>query len=568
MTRPGSAFPGVGFLAAADDRSAVVEPGRGRVSYAELDRLADAVAGRIRQLGVAPGVRIGLYVHRSADAIAAMLGTLRAGCTYVPVDPFAPVERNAEIHVDCGVALSLVEVCFAEAYRDATRRLGGTIDLQQVGPVGLGRAVGEWASDGAGFGRDRPDRGTPPGSEIACIIYTSGSTGRHKGWMMSCAAIEVHARWCHELLRPDAADVFANHAQLNFGMSLFDVYASLTCGASLVLVPDQVRQFAAHVVDLLARERVTIWFSGPAILSLIAALDDLEARDLSALRAVAFAGEVFPAPPLTTLRRRLSHPRYFNFYGSTETNVAAYYELAADLELDRPPPIGRPCEHYEARVVALAGADGSAEGADQTSTSTAGDDASAASAGTHGAAACGGGSADDTGETGIGEGPGVVAGVGAAGELQLRGLGLTTGYVNQPDLTRERLVAATDGGPPWYRTGDLAIELPTGDLRYAGRIGRMVKLRGYRVEPGEIETRLHEHPEIKEVGVVPVDGPRGVQLVAHLSGKRLSTIALKEFCAVKLPAYMVPERFVFHAALPRNLRGKIDFARLRALSTE
>jgi acyl-coenzyme A synthetase/AMP-(fatty) acid ligase len=281
----------------------------------------------------------------------------------------------------------------------------------------------------------------------------------------------------------------------------------------LVLVPDEIRQFARHVVDLLVRERVTIWFSGPAILSLIGALDDLETRDLAALRVVAFAGEVFPAPPLTTLRRRLPHPRYFNFWGSTETNVGVYYELPPDAVFDAPPPIGRPCEHYEARVVGLAGEDPPADG---------------------------------------------------IGELQLRGTGLTTGYLNQPELTRERLLDAGDGGLPWYRTGDLATRLPGGALRYAGRIGRMVKLRGYRVEPGEIETRLHEHSAIREVGVVAVEGPRGLQLVAHLAGTPVSTVELKQFCAVKLPPYMIPERFVYHPALPRNLRGKIDFERLRA----
>jgi acyl-coenzyme A synthetase/AMP-(fatty) acid ligase len=281
-----------------------------------------------------------------------------------------------------------------------------------------------------------------------------------------------------------------------------------------VLVPDEIRGQARHVVNLLAHERVTIWFSAPAILSLISDLDDLESRDLSTLRFVAFAGEVFPVTPLARLRRRLPHPRYFNLYGSTETNVAAYHEIPAAAEIDGPPPIGRPCEHYEARLV----------GSDGESVPT-----------------------------------------GTPGELQMRGVGLTTGYLNQPELTAERIIAAPDGGQPWYRTCDLAIELPNGDLRYAGRIGRMVKLRGYRVEPGEIEARLYQHPQIKEAGVVAIDGPRGLTLVAHVSGARLPVVELKQFCAVKLPPYMIPERFVFHDALPRTARGKIDFDSLRAL---
>ena len=158
---------------------------------------------------------------------------------------------------------------------------------------------------------------------------------------------------------------------------------------------------------------------------------------------------------------------------------------------------------------------------------------------------------------------GEVVSAGTVGELQLRGAGLTTGYLNQPALTAERLIEVSDGGPPWYRTCDLVVELATGDLRYAGRIGRMVKLRGYRVEPGEIETRLYQHPEIQEAGVVALDGPRGIELVAHVSGARLSIIELKEFCAVKLPPYMIPERFVFRDALPKTSTGKVKKYELR-----
>lgn len=512
----GVPVPQLGSLGALDDRPAVIEPGRGQVSYAELDRLADGVAGGLRRLGVQAGARVGIYARRSCDAIAVMLGALRADCTYVPVDPGAPVERNAEIHTECGVHATIIEEHFAAGYREATQRLGGTIDIQLIGPVGLGRAIDEWAPDGAARAPRKVDPVTSL-SELACILYTSGSTGRHKGWMMSRAAIEALVRWGHGLLRTSRRDVFANHAPFNFGMSLFDIYSSLNYGATLVLLPDEVRQFATHVVDLISWEGVTILFATPAILSLIAAMDDLESRDLSALRAIVFGGEVFPAPPLRTLRRRLPHPRYFNCWGSTETNIGTYYELPAEAEFDAPPPIGRPCEHYESRVV------------------------------------------DRDGE---------VVAAGTVGELQLRGAGLTTGYLNQPALTAERMIPSADGGPPWYRTSDLVTELPSGDLRYAGRIGRMVKLRGYRVEPGEIETRLYEHPQIKEASVVSVDGPRGIQLVAHLSGTRLSIIELKEFCAVKLPPYMIPERFVFHAALPRNPRGKIDFQSLRTASLQ
>lgn len=490
------------------------------MSYAELDRLASAVAGRLRGLGVPRGARIGLYLRRSTDAIAAMLGTLRAGCAYVSLDPRAPVDRNAAIQAASGVHLTLVEDRFEAAYRervDASNR--DPIAVQRLGSVGMGTAIAEWA-----LGGDRLDPAdASAATELACILYTSGTTGRPKGWMMTRRAIEAHVRWCHDTLGATRDDRFANHAQFNFGMSLFDIYSSLGCGAALVLVPDEVRQHAARVVDLLARERVTIWFSGVAVLALIARLDDIATRDLSALRVLAFAGEVFPEAQLAALRNRLPrpHPRIFNFYGSTETNVAAFHELLPDDQTSGQPPMGRPCAHYAARVV---GGDGRPVEPGQT------------------------------------------------GELQLRGVGLTSGYWDQPAATADKLAPADDGGEPWLRTGDLVVELPTGDLRYVGRIGRMLKVRGYRVEPGEIEARLYEHPAIGEAAVVAVpaaDG--GIELVAHvstLSGDRLPVVELKEFCAAKLPAYMIPSRFEFHAALPRTSTGKRDLQSLHTLTAK
>ncbi|HLG59542.1 MAG TPA: amino acid adenylation domain-containing protein [Vicinamibacterales bacterium] len=512
-----SATSPLGTLAAADDRPAIVEPGRGAITYAELDRLANRIAGKLRGLGLRPGARIGIYMRRSADAIAVMLGTLRAGCAYVPVDPRAPAERIADSQIDCRVRATFVEERFEQPYRAALGHAGRGDDIAilRLGPVGLGVAAYEWTATDAG--PDLSAANDITSGDLACILYTSGSTGRPKGWMMSRVAIEAHARWCHDFLAPTREDIFANHAQFSFGMSLFDIYSSLGCGATLVLVPDEVRQHGARVVDLLVRERVTIWFSGPAILSLIGQVQDLESRDLSALRVVAFAGEVFPLAQLENLRARLPHPRYFNFWGSTETNVGAHYELPKDLLLDGPPPFGRPCEHYEARVAA-----------------------------------------ED----------GTTARPAATGELQLRGIGLSSGYWNQPELTAEKLCWADDGGQPWFRTGDLAVQLSSGNLRYVGRIGRMVKLRGYRVEPGEIEARLYQHPGLREAAVVPVDGPMGLSLVAHISsatGSRLPVVELKEFCARKLPAYMIPDRFEFYDALPRTSSGKIDIKGLGGL---
>src|SRR6185436_8096578 len=137
----------LGSLAALDDRPAVIEPGRGQVSYAELD----GVAAKLCALGVEPGSHVGLYLRRSTDAIALMLGTLRAGCTYVPVDPGAPLARNAEILSDCAVRVTIAEQSFAAAHREALRAAGAAIDVQSIGEIGLGRAVREWTLDRGSF---------------------------------------------------------------------------------------------------------------------------------------------------------------------------------------------------------------------------------------------------------------------------------------------------------------------------------------------------------------------------------------------------------------------------------
>ena len=468
----------LGTLPLVDDGPAIIEPGVGRLTYGELDALAGRVAGRLGQLGIGPGSRIAICLPRSADVVAAMLGTLRAGAAFVPLDPNAPAERNAQIIADCGVQLVL--------------------DVSALGPVGQGRAIAAWAKDASAPAPVAHDDAT-----LASVMYTSGSTGRPKGAMMTRRALAAFARFIGDTIRPGRTDVFASHAPFHFAMSTFDLLGTLTFGAALAIVPETARASADRVVEIIERERVTIWFAGPAILTQVAKLG-LGAR-LGSLRLLAFAGEVFPLSHLRELRRQLAGPRYLHVWGSTETNIGVVHELPPG-ELDAPPPIGTPCAHFEYRICDAAG-----EPVPR----------------------------------------------GTPGELVLRGPAVFSGYANQEPRAG------------WHRTGDLVIELPSGQLQYAGRLGRMVKIRGYRVEPGEVEARLYEHPRVVEAGVVAEGSEGELELVAHLrtlDDQRLTMVELKQFCATKLPPYMIPKRFVFHPALPRTANGKIDLQRLAEVS--
>jgi acyl-coenzyme A synthetase/AMP-(fatty) acid ligase len=262
-----------------------------------------------------------------------------------------------------------------------------------------------------------------------------------------------------------------------------------------------------------------VWYSAPSILSLLAEYGDLEARDLSALRLVLFAGEVFPVKHLRALHALLPRPRYFNLYGPTETNVCTFYEIPRKIPEERsePFPIGRACSHLLTRVV----------DSELRSVSA-----------------------------------------GQEGELCVGGAGVMRGYWNLAELSA-RAFLVDDEGVRWYRTGDIVVEGPDGNYVFLGRRDRMVKRRGYRVELGEIEAALYRHPAVREVGVVAVSNQEiGVRVKAFLAchdGRHPSVIEMKRFCADHLPGYMIPDFFSFHGVLPKTSTDKLDYQRLKEM---
>lgn len=506
-------------LARHGERIAVVEPGRGKVTYARLDSLVSSMAGWLRQKAVRPGDRIGLCLARSTDALAIMLGSLRASAAYVPVDATAPIPRNAGIFADCAPRVVLADERYAEKLRSELAGLGKQIPVVSLTDVGLGNGLERFLS--AAVDTDLAPAGSDEGipGDLAYVLYTSGSTGKPKGVMITRENAVVFVDWCVRVLRPSADDRFANHAQFHFDISVLDIYTSLSAGAAVVLVPDDVGRHAGNAAQLVLEEGITVWYSAPSILASMGESDAAGTLAASKLRIIAFAGEVFPITKLKELVRRVPRPKYLNLYGPTETNVCTYFELPANIDgYERPVPIGRQCEHYEARVV-------DAEGNPVSK--------------------------------------------GSEGELVCRGPGVMFGYWGAPHLTREKLFPARDGGRDWYRTGDLVIELDDHVFDYRGRVDRMVKVRGYRVELGEVEARLYEHADVAEAAVIAISGPDGARLHAHVAPRgsaTLSALKLKLFCSERLPTYMVPARFHFRQTLPRTTTNKVDYQSLAASS--
>lgn len=499
------------------ERLAVVEPGSGVITYAELDRLSDRLRDRLSAMGVGTGDRVGFYLRKSIDGIASMYGILKCGAAYVPVDPGAPAARNAYIMHNCAVKVAIVEAQLEARFRDELKALDAHPQLIVIPSAGGGAGL-ETALDAAGVAAEAAT--SLPGSDsLAYILYTSGSTGKPKGVMLSHENAVSFVDWCSEVVEPSHEDRFSSHAPFHFDLSILDVHVSLKHGAALVLVSEDVGKDPQRLAQLISAERISIWYSAPSILALLAQFGGLAGHDYSSLRTVLFAGEVFPVKHLRSLTALWPHPRYYNLYGPTETNVCTYYEVKLPVPEDRtaPYPIGEVCSHLAGRVV------------------------------------------DETGTP---------VERGGEGELCIAGRGVMQGYWSLPEQTAKGFFNDPDG-TRWYRTGDIVVEQPAGNYIYRGRRDRMVKRRGYRVELGEIEAGLYQHAGVKEAAVIALpDEEAGVRIVAFLAakeGQRPSLIEMKRFCSERLPLYMIPDKFSWHDALPKTSTDKIDYQRLKEM---
>jgi amino acid adenylation domain-containing protein len=498
------------------DRVAVVHPDAGSISYNHLLELAESVANRLRALGVEPGDRVGIYLDKSIDAVAAIFGAMKAGAAYVPVDPSAPAWRSAYIFDDCRVAAVVLESRLRAEVESELATLDAAPAFLEIAAVGDGSGLREAVAGAESEKRGSENTRGAGRDDLAYILYTSGSTGRPKGVMLTHGNALSFVNWCSETFQPTEQDRFSAHAPFHFDLSILDLFVSLKHGAALVLIPSDRGREPVGLAQLISDQQLTMWYSAPSILSMLAQYGRLEEHDYTTLRMVLFAGEVFPVKHLRTLHSLVPGPRYFNLYGPTETNVCTFYEIPREIPEDRtvPYPIGKVCSHLAGKVV------------------------------------------DEDGRE---------VRIGAEGELCISGPGVTQGYWNLPDRTATAYLG-DDSDVQWYRTGDIVLEQPDGNYLFVGRRDRMVKRRGHRIELGEIEAGLYRHPAIEEAAVVAVpDEHAGVRIKAFLSsrdGSPLSVLELKRFCAQVLPMSMVPDQFLQQEALPKTSTDKIDYQRL------
>lgn len=306
--------------AARDPNAVAVRAGDDRLTYGELDALANRIAHWLVAHGVGPGDRVAVWLPKGTSTVAAMQGVLRVGAAYVPVDPLSPPVRARIILEDCAVKAVVTKAAWAEAALN--EELANVPCLPLDAPF-RGNA---WADLDACSTAALPD---PPRTQhdLAYILYTSGSTGRPKGVCISHRNALAFIDWAVETVNAKPSDRFANHAPFHFDLSVLDLYAAFCAGGTVHLILEGGNYSPQSLVELIDREQITVWYSVPSALILMMDHGGLLDRTAPSLHTVLFAGEPFPLKHLRRLRRHWATKRFLNLYGPTETNVCTAYEV-------------------------------------------------------------------------------------------------------------------------------------------------------------------------------------------------------------------------------------------------
>ena len=502
--------------------AAAVSEGGLSLNFEQLTANALSLAASLMAHGLGKGDRVALIMPKSAEAIISLFATLLAGGIYVPLEPQWPPER-----IEAGLEDCTPRIVIAKGSNKTTSRVrtlagmsAATGSLPQIFDLGARNSI-LWDE-----ALRRPVTGFQEpmirSDDPALILFTSGSTGRPKGVTLSHKAVAAFVNWTAQEFKLDEKDRLACPSPLSFDLSTFDIFNMALCGATCLIVPQEVVWMPRFLAQFISSQRITAWYCVPSILSGILAEKNFAQGQYPELRAVIFAGEVFPSHSLARIRPVFSQADFYNLYGPTETNVVTWYRVPRDFDASRPIPIGSPCPYA---MLLFDPAD-------------------------------------------VATGNGV-----ETGNLLVAGESLMSGYWNKPAETTQALVDMIDSAHisrRFYRTGDrVSLDPATGNYTFVGRTDRQVKRRGYRIELGEIETALRQNAVILEAAAIShQDVESKTSIIAFVrSDPHASTsqVEVRNHCAQYLPAYMMPDRVVFLPVLPKNNRGKTDYGALAEL---
>jgi len=474
----------------------------GDLSYGELNRRANVLARRLVASGVEPGQPVGLALERSPELVVGLLAILKAGGAYVPLGPEQPASRLEHLLRDSGLRLVVTRT---QAASEWTARGVSAITVDDV----------DSASD--------PDMEADPtvgvdGGSVAYVMYTSGSTGEPRGVVGLHRGAVNRIEWMGRAYPFGSDEICCQKTALSFVDSVAEIFGPLLLGVPQVLVGDEDVRDPRRLLQVLGDEGVTRLVLVPSLLrALLAEEPDLGAR-LPRLRLWVTSGETLTPDLRDDFYRAAPDATLLNLYGSTEVSAdVLWHDTRTDVAGSQV-AIGRPIDNTSVHLL----------------------------------------------DRHLQPVP-----VGVPGEIHIAGAGLAQGYHGRPELTTDRFVSSPRGDGSvarLYRTGDLGRRTADGTVHFLGRRDRQVKVRGYRVELGEIEAALGAHPALETAAVVADDALSGdrrlIAYVVAASSPEPTPAELRAYVSERLPSYMVPATFVSMAALPLTTSGKVDRRRL------
>lgn len=486
--------------------------GREHVTYQALNAAANRFAHALLRRGLDKDAIVAIYLDRSIPMLSAMLGVLKAGCAYLPIDPTYPTARVAQTLEDASPAAIITDA----------RLFAGLPPLQMEALLTSQLAVTELAAIEVAS--------NPPlqsdAESLAYLMYTSGSTGKPKGVLVTQRNVMRLMTATDPWFRFDQNDVWTMFHSFAFDFSVWEIWGPLLTGGRLVIVPFEISRSTEEFYALLSEERVTVLNQTPSAFFLV---DQVEAAGPAlplALRVVIFGGEALQYRALRNWFKRHGDqmPRLINMYGITETTVHVTYRVVteADAHAETDSLIGEPIPDLQIHLLD-ADLDPVADGEE--------------------------------------------------GELCIGGEGVARGYLNRPELTAQRFIPdpfssdpLSTGGGQVYRSGDLARRRADGQLVYLGRNDFQVKINGFRIELGEVEAAIAGFPGIRQVCVIADADHTGRQrLAAYFVAEGNATLpsdTIRQFLQERSPAQMIPSLYIQVPSIPLTHNGKVDRAAL------
>lgn len=494
------------------------------LTYQQLDCLSNQVAAYLRSQGVKPNTKVGIMTQRGSRMIVGILGILKAGGSYIPLDPAYPVDRlryilnHANIHTlltEDRVSTELIP-CL-----DSSLPLKTVMFLDQGEPLAEIQSLNQITAKTWQNYSDAPlDLCNSP-DDVMVILYTSGSTGRPKGVMLNHRGYMNRLTWMQNTFSLQPGDRVAQRTSFCFDISVWEIFWTLMEGATICPVKRDVVLNPWEFAQWIKQTEINVMHFVPSLFGeFINALAE-ETWTFPQLRWLIFSGEALPMPFIQKwIDRHGMETGLANLYGPTEASI----DVTCHLITERPDerimnqiPIGKAIDNVYVKILN-----------------------------------------EEMQPVKLGE----------MGELWLGGVQLALGYLKEPEKTAKAFCPNSFSDIPGdyiYRTGDLVKQQPDGTIEYHGRIDHQVKIRGFRIELGEIENVLSTHPNVREAVVLAIDYEEGQKrLIACVSGDKVKNRFLKEHLGQKLTHYMIPQRFLWLDSLPKNHNGKLDRKALAA----